>query len=224
MVDQGWLRRAAVLCACGTLAAGCEAGGSSATTTGSCARPNLNGHQAIGDAVRFRGFPLFYVGDRFDGLPLTHVACERRAIVRAPVTFGVSANPGVMPSWGFIYGTCKGADAFDGSGCGPPVEVADDSSCWNNLALYSKRDQPPLVRLRGTPAGLFTDGAGSKVELYTKNTTITVFAENIAQARHVALELRSIDGRYGPGSRLPPATASTLAGKTRCRGADRAPT
>jgi hypothetical protein len=184
---------------------------------GACSRSGPDSKRSVADAARFPDFPLLYAGRALAGLRLTAVLCHQVPTVDAPVIYRSPETYPLVPSWSFIYGTCKGADVFDGSGCAPPVEIANDASCWNNLGVYAKSDRPKLIRLRGVPAALFPAAGPSKVELYTRQTTVTIFAPTLPQAEHIAKTLRSLDARHPAGSPLDPPTPSTLAGKTPCK-------
>jgi hypothetical protein len=62
----------------------------------------------VADVKQMRGAPLYYLGDSFDGLPLT-------AIIGDP-----SRN------LSFIYGDCEIPIGIDPGGCGPPLEVLNE--------------------------------------------------------------------------------------------------
>jgi hypothetical protein len=75
-----------------------------------------------------RGGPVFYLGDEFDGLPLT------RADMRAGGDVAV-----------FDYGTC---DPGPESGCGTPIQL-QNFRCANGrtgVAIFADSDRAPRVR------------------------------------------------------------------------------
>lgn len=183
-----------------------------------CSATGPQSHRSVGDARQFRRFPLFYAGRTLGRhLPLSDVLCDQQPVADAPVIYKPPSAYGTIPSWTFIYGSCTPASSgIEPGGCAPPVEIINDGSCWNNLGLYFKSDRPKLIYLRGVPVGLFPGGDNTHIELYTKQTTMTIFANTIAQAKRIARSLRSANGRYAPGSCLSPVSPRTLAGKTRC--------
>jgi hypothetical protein len=71
-----------------------------------------------------------------------------------------------------------------------------------------------VTTIRGAPATVFDD----RVELYTRHTTVVVFAPTPGAARRMAAGLRTLDGRIGPGEALLPASAAALANRLPCRG------
>lgn len=79
--------------------------------------------------VSFTAYPLVYIGDNFDGLPLNQ--CERRQTSGTP--YGIPPTDQVI----FIYGTCTptGPPEDDAPSCLPPLQVSlprvcpDSSGC-----------------------------------------------------------------------------------------------
>lgn len=190
----------------------------------SCSATGPESNRSVADARRFHRFPLFFAGRTLGPhLPLTGVVCDQAPVADAPVIYKPPSSYGTIPSWTFIYGDCTPASGIGAGGCGPPVQITSDGSCWNNLGLYFKRDRPKLIHLRGVPVGLFPESDNTHIELYTKQTTITIFASTIPKAKRIARALRSADGRYPSGSRLRPASLRTLAGKVRCADVARGP-
>jgi hypothetical protein len=122
---------------------------------------------------------------------------------------------GTMPRWDFTYGSCTASG--DEGGCGLPVDIQNNGSCWDNLGLFTKADRPPLHRLRGVPSAASSDADGGEVVLYTRQTTITIDAPTLRQAKQIALALRGVNAPYTTRSRLPAPSQRTLDGKTKCR-------
>jgi hypothetical protein len=131
-------------------------------------------------------FPLYWVGERIDDLPLAAVL--RREDTARYVSF--------------VYGDCE---ASGGAGCAPPAEVQVWPSCLRSLALYNDPRAPVRslepTMVRGVPAALF-DG-GTRLELESDRVTVVVFAHTRTSALRIAAALRSLDGPVAPGHPLP---------------------
>ena len=132
-------------------------------------------------------FPLYWVGERVDGLPLA--ASLRRDDTARYVSF--------------VYGDCE---ASSDAGCAPPAEIQVWPSCLRNLALYddpqaSVGRPPGRIAVRGVPAAFFDDG--TRLELETEGSTIVVFAGSRGGALTIAAALRSLDDSVAAGHPFP---------------------
>jgi len=110
------------------------------------------GHDAVGtDAARqFDGYPLYWLGDRFEGWDLAHVDVS-------PTSFST-----------FVYGTCTPHGADEPS-CSPPLQLQIQPLCAH-LAVVARARIWRHRRVRGAPVGtidsapvLFTSRAQVKV-------------------------------------------------------------
>jgi hypothetical protein len=147
----------------------------------------LVGDLTLVQARAFDEFPLLYAGERVGELPLV-------AIVRRDDTADYVS---------FIYGDCRPASP-DG-GCAPPVEVQVWPAGRRSLVSYDglRGGSPPeLTRVRGSPAAFFD--AGTRLELYTAEVTVVVFARTQAQVERIADALRCVgsDAPAPPGESL----------------------
>jgi hypothetical protein len=115
----------------------------------------------------------------------------------------------------FIYGDCEAP-------CAPPLDIQTWPACDRYYRVYhfgppgGDPGLPPLRRLRGVPAAYFGDG---RLELYTGDVTVVVFAEHRAQAFRAAHELRAAPGSPGGPSAvvpLPPPVHGALSGNLGC--------
>jgi hypothetical protein len=99
----------------------------------------------------------------------------------------------------YIYGDCQipaGADA-----CSPPVEVQVWPICERTLASYqlspdegyAHTELPPI---NGVPAFLFD--AGTRLEMYTGDSTVVIFAPDAELAEEVAHELKLAPAQATP--------------------------
>jgi hypothetical protein len=132
--------------------------------------------------------PAYFLGERFESLPLT-------AIV------------GRLSAPEFIYGTCKIKPGFDTGGCSPPLQVQN----W----LVSER--PPSRFARDIPcrrlmlgrlaAAVFATTGG--LEVYVGDRTVVIFADTDARMRRAAAALRPVMG--GPVPEPPTWIRSQLA-------------
>lgn len=144
------------------------------------------GNGSAGAGTAAEDFPLYWVGERVDDLPLA-------AVLRRDDTAGYVS---------FVYGDCE---ASGDTGCAPPAEVQVWPSCLRSLALY---DDPRAsvgsverISVRGVPAALLDDG--TQLELETGRSTVVVFAHSRTRAFRIAAALRSLDGSVAPGRPLP---------------------
>lgn len=140
--------------------------------------------------------PLYYLGESFEGLPLTHADATGRG-------------------GSFIYGTCEpsGSD----SGCAPPLQVQN----WTLAARHPSKfeltpgERAPCKRLtvRGVPAAIFTTSGGA-LEVYAGTTVAVIFGEP-RQVRRAALALRPL-GSARPRRPLPAPPPSVGRALRRC--------
>lgn len=123
--------------------------------------------------------PVYWVGRRFDGLPLTAVSFDSR-------------RPGVVS---FLYGTCTIRLPADG-GCGVPVDIQlfpFRTEQWSRAVGCTDRGT-----LRGVPA-VRHDG----LVLFTRDTIIKIYARNAAQTRRVVRALRPLASSQRDARLLP---------------------
>ncbi|MCS7006736.1 MAG: hypothetical protein NZL88_04180 [Gaiellaceae bacterium] len=158
----------------------------------------------VESARTFDGYPLYWLGERFEGWDLEYVD------VRPD---GLSA---------FVYGTC-GTDFFplepssDG-GCASPLEIQVQPLCWHLEAVAAD----PVWRhrtVRGAPVGSF-DGAPV---LFASRVQVRVYH---GQGADPGAPMRALQGLesanevepvIGPGDPIPPAARAVLAGTAPCR-------
>jgi hypothetical protein len=145
---------------------------------------------SLQDAEDFRAFPLYYVGDSFQGLPLTAVI---RGSGRSPIR-----------SWTFIYGSCE---AKSDQGCAPPLEIQNESICTRYPAIFGKR-APELAPFRGARV------ARGSAELYTGRTTLVIYGQ---EKLHALAALRPVGVSEATSGRFPPPTHRALEGRLPCQ-------
>jgi hypothetical protein len=145
-------------------------------------------------------FEIFSAGPSVAGVPLTDFT--RRCGGTTPV----DEPPANLTN--YIYGHCEIAEGA--TGCAPPLEIQTWPACQRAFADYSFEGEPlphrRLPDLGGAEVVEFLmDG---RIEVYTKSSTVVIFAENPAIAREALTLLRSQE------TGKPPATqAEELQGK-----------
>jgi hypothetical protein len=172
-------------------------------------QPLVSVRAGLGPPARFSArFPLYALGESFEGLPLTAITSREDAPAageRVPANYV-----------GFIYGDCV---ARSEQGCPPPLEVQIWPACVRSLADYSLTPAgAPLphesTMVRGVPAALFEEGL--RLELYTGDVTIVVFGLERAQIQRAAAALRAANALASSAPMLPPPVAGAIAGTLRC--------
>jgi hypothetical protein len=137
--------------------------------------PSVAGDLTLEQARAFAEFPLVYAGERVDGLPLV-------AIVRRDDTANYVS---------FAYGDCR-PPSTEG-GCAPPAEVQVWPAGRRSLGSYDASrggSSPELTKIRGSPAAYFD--AGTRLEVYTAQLTVVVFARSRERVGRVADALRCV--------------------------------
>lgn len=138
---------------------------------------NERGRWTIEDAREFEEFSLYWLGENYDGLPLTAI---------------VGAEDRVA----FIYGTCT--PSSDG-GCAPPVQIVLQPYCMRPPERLSERVKSgPPVTIRGVsaqPLDMY------QIRVWIGDVTMDLFAEQPLEA---AEHLRGVElGGPLPGEALP---------------------
>jgi hypothetical protein len=160
-------------------------------------------------AQAFPDFPLYSVGDAFEGNSLVGIT---RRLDPPTSEYPLSLRANFV---NFIYGRCS---AGDDAGCMPPLEVQIWPACERNLSSYSMTpvgDPPPHenLSLRGVPAALFED---PRLEVYTGNVTIVLFGHERQELLRTADALRGVNNDVGTGVELPAPAPGALEGKLQC--------
>lgn len=155
----------------------------------------------------------FDLGSDFNGLARERVRqCEpsyddvlNGTRAARPATAGVNTELAV-------YGTC---DPGGDSGCAPPLSIQTWDACDRNYAQYAEHPAPDgsvppheRIRLRGVDGAVFEEG--QRVELYGRQVTIVIFANDPALAMEAAKNLRGeVGGRMVQSSDSIPAGGSS---------------
>ena len=165
-----------------------------ASALGACGRVAgevvpLAGDKTLEEARTFEEFPLVYAGEQVDGLPLV-------AIVRRDDTADYVS---------FVYGDCLPSSPE--GGCAPPAEIQVWPAARRSLGAYAGTQgagasAPVLTSIRGSPAAFFDDG--TRLELYTAELTLVLFARSPERLRTIVGALRCVaeDRAHDPAGRL----------------------
>jgi hypothetical protein len=208
-------RRASVLIAIGALAATaavlCIFAGRQTAGTASANAGGVKSCPADGRSVDFDQYSL---GDSFAGLRRSAVL--RRCDAPDP-THGESLGANYVTS---IYGDCL---VTVDEGCAPPLEVQTWPACERNFSVYTHEPEglplnpSELFDVRGARAAAFDNG--TRLEVYTGDATVVIFADDRDQVRAAAESLTgqtSEGATVGPADPLPAPAAGALVGHLAC--------
>jgi hypothetical protein len=162
------------------------------------------------------GFGLYSLGNEFDGYPLTAILrqCERPGL-DGDLGVGLRGN-----SVSYIYGSCLPPTDGEG-GCAAPIEVQVWPACERAVTDYDFGLPPRLSSVRGVPA-LSVMG---RVELYSADSTVVVFASSEALAQRAAESVqahragaspRDVTDTQATKSPLPGPASGSLNGRLEC--------
>lgn len=181
-------RWAALVCGTAVVAGGCDGG---------------RGIDKDVQAARaFEGFPLYWVGERFERWDLVHVD-------------GLEGSAEFVT---FVYGKCTPHDGGEPS-CVPPLQLEVFPLCWHldavaHAPIWKRR------RIRGAPVGvhdsapvLFTLGA--QVKVYRGEGTDAGIA---LRALRALRSVNRVPPVVGVGARIPGPPRGVLAGTRTCTG------
>ena len=152
----------------------------------------------IDDARQFKEFPLYWLGESYEGLPLTKI-----------IRYRYDPEPPIPPieaenSVTFIYGSCTPGPE---SGCATPLSIVLDDYCLKppeRISTSVKRGPPFDVR-RGLAQYIGRD----HVRVWTGNVSIAIFTEGAASQVEAAEKLRLVsEGPEGAQRTLGPPNAS----------------
>lgn len=157
----------------------------------------------------FAEFDLFSVGTRFEDLPLVAVERQKQeAETRLPVP-----EPFGLNIVNFIYGTCEPVGA-DGGQCAPPLAVQVWPACVRAVADYADGFGPmKLFAIGAARAAVFAD---QRVEVYTGEVTVVVFAWTEARAMRAAAKLVGANTSAGIGKAPGAPSPRAMSGQLQC--------
>ncbi len=152
----------------------------------------------VEDAKQFDEFPLYWLGESCEGLPLTNII--RSYYDPEPPIPAVEAENAVV----FIYGSCT-PDAS--GGCAPPLSIRVEPYCMRppqQIASGVKVGEPISVR---NAVGQYI--SGDHLRVWTQNVSIAVFTRDSGSQLGAAENLRLVtEGQEGTSKPLgPPSVA-----------------
>lgn len=130
-------------------------------------------------------FEVFSAGPSVSGVPLNSV--QRRC--------GGSTSVNEPPAnfINYVYGHCEIAEGA--TGCEPPLEIQTWPACQRALGDYSFEGKPPpykkLPSRDGAEVVEINFMLDHRIEVYSKSSTIVIFAEDPALANEALVLLRS---------------------------------
>ncbi len=159
-------------------------------------------------------FPVFDLGRRFQGIPRLSITreCQRLSSLGG---IDPTARAHRVNNVSVIYGRCRGRGRR--RECNDPVSVQTWPACERTLPSYRESPGGPVLAhrkltVRGAPAAMFSD----RLELYTGDSTVVVFASTPEPALRAALAVQR--GSPLPSSTaLPPSRPGVLSGRIRCQ-------
>jgi hypothetical protein len=140
-------------------------------------------------AASFRDFPVYWLGEEFEGLPLTAVL--RAWQPRDPRLQMGGGGPRGQNAFIFVYGTCRPKGGEQPS-CPPPLALRVEPYCDMRPELFDPvlpRGEPLQVR------GAQVQKIGSHLRVWTGSVGITIFTTLPDEvALRVVRGLRSLNG------------------------------
>lgn len=150
----------------------------------------------IEDAKAFTDFPLYWLGESYEGLPLTKII--RYRYDPEPPISPIEAENIVL----FIYGSCTPGPE---SGCAPPLSIRVEPYCM-------KPPERIATAVRGTPfevRGAVAEQIAGDLRIWTEEVSVKVFTEGAASQVEAVEKLRLVsEGPKGAQRTLGPPTAS----------------
>jgi hypothetical protein len=168
-------------------------------------------------------FEIFSAGPAVEGLPMN--AAVRRCDVAAPK----DEKPANYLT--YVYGYCE-TPAKDDQGCAPPLQIQTWPACQRNKAGYSFDGKPvPSREIPPKGGAMVTEfklAGESRLEVYTKSSTVVIFAERPELAKKAIEFLRPQKTGNPPATRaddlrgstpkeLPPPTDGASEGRLQCQ-------
>ena len=162
-----------------------------------CFGGGTNSEQAA--ARKFDGFPLYWVGERFEKWDLAAVD-------------GLD-GPGEFVT--FVYGTCK--PSGDEPSCVPPLEIQVFPLCWH-LEAVARAPVWKRRRVRGAPVG----ASDSAPVLFTRGAQVKVYRGEGSdpglplRALHALRSINRVEPVVGASAPLPSPPPGVLEGTRAC--------
>jgi hypothetical protein len=162
---------------------------------------SFGGAPDVDSAATFERFPVYWLGEEFEGRELTHVQAE-------------DWSPAVL----LVYGECTPSGGLEPS-CVPPVQIQIFPLCYHLDAVAYPLDARSPQTIRGAPV-CTQDGAPV---LLTRRTQVKVYrgeGTDVRIGRRALAALRSLNSVapvIGPSGPIPPPPHGVLEGERPCR-------
>ena len=163
--------------------------GAGDTSSGSAPASAGQPRWTIEDAKQFTEFTLYWLGESYEGLPLTKII--RYRYDPEPPIPPIEAENIVL----FIYGSCNpGPD----SGCAPPLSIRVEPYCMNPPEGFAPavRDAPFEVR------GALAERIAGHLRIWTGDVGITILTNPVSQVE-AAEKLRLVSEGPEGAQRMP---------------------
>ena len=168
-------------------------------------------------------FETFSAGPAVAGLPMTS------AVRRCDATAPADEKPANYLT--YVYGDCQVPPRSE-AGCAPPLEIQTWPACQRNISGYSFNGKPlpyrELPQRGGATVMEYKLGGESRLEVYTKSSTVVIFTHRpeLAEKAVGLLDPQEIgkpparkaaDLRGAPPKELAPPTDGAMEGRLKCQ-------
>jgi hypothetical protein len=146
----------------------------------------------VEDAKQFKEFPLYWLGESYEGMPLTKI-----------IRYRYDPEPPIPPTEAenivlFIYGSCTPGPE---SGCAPPLSIRVEPYCMKPPERFAPAVRGEPLEVRGAPA----EQISGDLRIWTGEVSIKIFTDGLAAQVEAAEKLRLIsEGPEGAQSTLGP--------------------
>lgn len=136
----------------------------------------------VEDAKQFKEFPLYWLGESYEGLPLTKI-----------IRYRYDENIVL-----FIYGSCTPGPE---SGCPPPLSIRVEPYCMKPPERIAPAVRGTPFQVRGAPA----EQISGDLRIWTGEVSVKIFTDGLAAQVEAAEKLRLVgEGPEGAQRTLGP--------------------
>lgn len=139
-----------------------------------------NGDMTLDELRAFPGFPVYWIGEEYGGLPLTRII--RHVFTPSPSSFSRGENVVLL-----LYGECQPPP---NGGCAPPLSIRIEPACDSRQAdLPVAAIGGAVTEIRGAPAAKVS----GHLQIWARDVTVSVFAPNDALTSSVANAIEPVN-------------------------------